>query len=388
LDVPGQRERDYKRVQICPVSGAGSLNKSGRKRRAREIIAEFGANSEETFREAEAVNLGTTFKQQSERWFKEVQTRKRRPIKPRTADAWATYLSYINAQIGEVPLASVNNLAVKELIATMAAEVKKDKPRFAAKTIGNYVQVVKMVVASAVNDKGEEIHPVKWNHDFMDLPEVKGQRTPCFAADEVSTIVSKAEGQYQVLYALLAGTGLRIEEAFALQVEDIQDTVVRVRYSLWKHELYSPKTQAGVREVDIHHSLADRLHDHLGGRCGGFVFRSAMGTPLARSNVLRRSLHRILGEMGREKCGFHAFRRFRVTHLRKQRVPEDLLRFWIGHADESVTDGYSKVKEDVEFRKLAGEQAGLGFHMPTVEPKLPVAPIAPKEARAQHALTA
>src|ERR1035438_7266507 len=149
LDVEGQ----YKRVRICPVNGPGSLNKSERKRRSQEIIAEFGANSEEVFRKAEAMNLGTTFKEQDERWFKEVQTRKRRPIKPRTADAWATYLSYLNAQIGEMPLASVNNLAVKELIAEMASEVKKDKPRFCAKTISNYVQVVKMVVASAVNDK-------------------------------------------------------------------------------------------------------------------------------------------------------------------------------------------------------------------------------------------
>ena len=153
LDVEGQHERDYKRVRICPVNGPGSLNKSERKRRSQEIIAEFGANSEEVFRKAEAMNLGTTFKEQAERWFKELQTRKRRPIKPRTADAWATYLSYLNAQIGEMPLASVNNLAVKELIAEMASEVKKDKPRFCAKTISNYVQVVKMVVASAVNDK-------------------------------------------------------------------------------------------------------------------------------------------------------------------------------------------------------------------------------------------
>ena len=76
-----------------------------------------------------------------------------------------------------------------------------------------------------------------------------------------------------------------------------------------------------------------------------------------------------------------------MTHLRKQRVPEDLLRFWIGHADKSVTDGYSKVK-DVEFRKFTAEQAGLGFHTPTVAPKLPVAPIAPKTAGAEIALTA
>jgi integrase len=77
--------------------------------------------------------------------------------------------------------------------------------------------------------------------------------------------------------------------------------------------------------------------------------------------------------MGHDKCGFHAFRRFRVTLLRKQRVPEDLIRFWTGHADESVTDGYSKMKSDDEFRKLTAEQAGLGFSLPLAS-RLPVAP--------------
>jgi integrase len=382
LDVPGQQRRVYKSVRICLVSGPGSLNKFEQKRRLKEIIAEFGANSEEVFRETEAVNLGTTFKEQAKRWLEELQTRKRRPIKPRTADAWAGYLSYINAQLGEMPLVSVNNLAMKEFIAKMAAEEKTGRPRFSPKSISNYVQVAKMVVASAVNDRGEQVYPVKWNHDFMDLPEVKDQRTPAFTAEEISTIISNAEGQYQVLYALLAGTGLRIEEAFALRVEDVGESVIRVRHSLWNGKLYSPKTAAGIREVDIHHSLGEMLHTHLSGRRSGFVFCTSVGTPFARSNVLRRSLHRILREMGREKCGFHAFRRYRVTLLRKLRVPEDLLRFWIGHADQSVTDGYSKVKEDVEFRRFTAEQAGLGFHMPTVVSKLPVAPIAPKEALA------
>jgi hypothetical protein len=54
LDVPGQQSRAYKCVRICPVSGPGSLNKFEQKRRLKEIIAEFGANSEATLREAEA----------------------------------------------------------------------------------------------------------------------------------------------------------------------------------------------------------------------------------------------------------------------------------------------------------------------------------------------
>jgi integrase len=101
---------------------------------------------------------------------------------------------------------------------------------------------------------------------------------------------------------------------------------------------------------------------------------------MARSNVLRRSLHKILEKIEREKCGFHAFRRFRITHLRKQRVMEVLLRIWVGHSTEGITDKYTidTLKRDVAYRKATAEQAGLGFHMPVVEPQLPVAPIAPR----------
>ena len=65
-----------------------------------------------------------------------------------------------------------------------------------------------------------------------------------------------------------------------------------------------------------------------------------------------------------DKAGFHAFRRLRTTHLRKNRVPEDVLRFWIGHADKSVTDAYSRVKDDVAFRQLCAANVGLGFELP------------------------
>jgi hypothetical protein len=175
-------KRVYKSVRICPVSGPGSLNKFELKRRVKEIIAEFDANSETVFKQAEAVNLGTTFKEQAERWLQTVQTRKRNPIKPRTADAWTGYLKYINQQIGEMPLSEVNNLAVKEFVAKMSAEEKKGRPRFAPKSITNYVQVIEMVVGSALNDNGEAVYPVKWNHNFMDLPQVGEQKKPAFTA--------------------------------------------------------------------------------------------------------------------------------------------------------------------------------------------------------------
>ena len=46
-----------------------------------------------------------------------------------------------------------------------------------------------------------------------------------------------------------------------------------------------------------------------------------------------------------------------------------------------------RLKEDV-FRRFTPKQAGLGFHMPTVAPKLPVAPIAPQMDQASQAVGA
>ena len=47
---------------------------------------------------------------------------------------------------------------------------------------------------------------------------------------------------------------------------------------------------------------------------------------------------------------------------------KDLIRFWLGHANKSVTDVYSKLKEHVPFRKQVAEQVGIGFELPAEKP--------------------
>jgi hypothetical protein len=45
--------------------------------------------------------------------------------------------------------------------------------------------------------------------------------------------------------------------------------------------------------------------------------------------------------------GFHAFRRFRLTWLRRNGTPRDLERYWMGHAVEEVEDLYSQRRRSV-----------------------------------------
>jgi len=111
--------------------------------------------------------------------------------------------------------------------------------------------------------------------------------------------------------------------------------------------------------------LKEYLDQHQGTFMSDLLFQSKSGKPLHQSNMLRRTLHPILEKLNELKYGCHAFRRFRITHLRKKGVPEDFVHFWLGHAGKSVTDHYSKLKDDLEFRKEVTDRVGLGFELPS-----------------------
>lgn len=54
----------------------------------------------------------------------------------------------------------------------------------------------------------------------------------------------------------------------------------------------------------------------------------------------------------------------------------NLEHFWMGHEDEEIGDRYSKLKDDVAFRKEVVERIGLGFELPSK--KVVVGPNGPK----------
>ncbi len=130
--------------------------------------------------------------------------------KPATAKTWENYLeTWLNPHLGQMPVSAVNNLAMKELVTKMA------EAKLSAKSIHNYIQVAKMVVASAMDEQGEELYPRKWNPEFIDLPEVKNQHRPTFTSEGVSRILVAAEGQWRVLW-LVRVFGLTKQQAWKL----------------------------------------------------------------------------------------------------------------------------------------------------------------------------
>jgi integrase len=372
---PGQN-RIHASERICPRTGEGVLSRGERRRKANEIVAASGVNDAQQFVET---SNGTTFREQAKWFLNHSMNRKRNPVKPATVRTWEMCVNkWLNPHFGDAPLASINNATVKTLVAKM------HEAGLSPKSILNYVGLVKLVVDSAIDENGEQLFPRKWNHEFIDLPIVEKQHQPTFTSATVGAIVEKAYGQERVLFALLAGTGLRIGEALGLEVKHLSSDckTITVEQSCWEGTIQTPKTKNAYRQVDLCTPLAQLLKTFVGDRHSGLVFSNRIGKPLSQTNLLRRNFHPILAELAIAKAGFHAMRRFRTTWLRKQRAPEDLIKLWLGHADQSVTDGYSKLADDVEFRKEVTEKLGTGFEIPGYEEK-PVIPMRRRKSKEQ-----
>jgi integrase len=268
------------------------------RQRLREYLEREGVNSKQAFQQNTAPAV--TFRQQAEWWLESLRNRGRRPVKPATISGWRDALNaWLLPNIGNNLLSGVSNGAVRELVEKMS------EAGLSAKTIVNYVQVVKLVVASVVDKEGEQIYPRKWNHDFIQLPVVckEKQHRPTVTEADLGAILPGVKTKYVMLFMLLAGTRLRIGEALALRRTDFGPDCrgLHVRRSIWRGREQAPKTSNAIRAVDIPETLACVVRSYVAG-ISGYLFATAQGNPLQQRNVLR-VLH------GVKRIGLHAFRR-------------------------------------------------------------------------------
>ena len=89
------------------------------------------------------------------------------------------------------------------------------------------------------------------------------------------------------IFALMASTGMRAGEVLALEVCHLIGNVLQIRQSLYKRKLGPPKTEAGVRDIDMSPELADLVRTYVGNRASGFIFRTRKGGPMLQRNALR-----------------------------------------------------------------------------------------------------
>jgi site-specific recombinase XerD len=117
-------------------------------------------------------------------------------------------------------LESFNNGALKEFVQVLVQK------QLAPKTIAEVSAFVRAILASVLDQDGNQVYPRNWNLDFVDAPPIAKQHQPTVTKEFLQNILSdkKLKVRNRVMLALLASTGMRIGELQALQIgPDLSD---------------------------------------------------------------------------------------------------------------------------------------------------------------------
>jgi len=153
VDVPGQ---DWQKRQVVALGICRTRTIA--ERAAAEKLAQLGINSGQTFIETTST---ITFKDQGKIWLKSLANRKRNPLEQTTIDTRSYALDkWIYPFFDRKLVADINNLAMRDFVNHISS--------LAPSTIRDYSNIVKAVVASAINDRGEALFPRNWNEDFIE----------------------------------------------------------------------------------------------------------------------------------------------------------------------------------------------------------------------------
>jgi integrase len=283
----------------------------------------------------------------------------------------ATYRGYVRAHIipnlGTVNLEDVRrNSCMKEFAENIAASKLHAKSGLNPESARKVVSVVKAILESYRNDEGECLLDLsKWNTDFIfESLENSGQlNQPTVSARHLNAVLSDVtmSARNRVFITLAAATGLRIGEMLALRMgpspaSSWEGGVIHVRESIWNGRSQTPKTAAAIREVDLPSVVQGMLEAYSHKlEPGDFIFSSNRGNPLDPSYVNKHILKPAWIP------GAHSLRRFRVSHLAAVGCNVAILKFWIGHGPENISDIYKKMSEKTELRRAEAERCGTGL---------------------------
>jgi integrase len=190
--------------------------------------------------------------------------------------------------------------------------------------------------------------------DAVTLPRDRTPRSekPIYTEAELGKIVdSLPEHPKYFIYVFLAFTGLRIGEALALTLSDVQGGVIRVTKSIrwltldgaYQPLITTAKTAAGCRDIPIMQALQPLLASHIEAlgstyNPGGLLFPTDSGGYRERRNV-QRALDRMLTALGIDADGrnLHLFRHTFCTMLARYDVPITTAQRLMGHSNIQMT---------------------------------------------------
>jgi len=305
-----------------------------------------------------------TVKDAAQVWLNHLETRRRRPIKLSSAKTFESYIDkWIVPRLGNLEVSGIGIAILRDFIRQL------DEAGLSAKTQNELVACVKGIITHCSDADGNPLYPAAkmWSGERLDLPVVKHseQHTPVVSREDIEGALTKSNTMYQCLFGLAGGSGLRIGELLSIKLAedgtstffDARNAVIRVRRTMWRGQEQTTKTEAGTREVEIPRHLASFIEEFAVDR-KGFLFGNGK---CLDATTAREALDRAIGS----GIGYHAFRRFYVSHNRANAMPDDILKRLLGHSSGGdITSRYNSYGSNSADRRFWVDKIGLGFNLP------------------------
>ena len=168
------------------------------------------------------------------------------------------------------------------------------------------------------------------------------EKPALITGDSLATLLEQLAEPYQTMLRLIAATGLRIGELFALRWSalDLESGSLAVRESVFEGKFQRPKTQKAARTIPLGRRAVRALSDHrertTRNAPDDLVFGNRNGEPLRESKLLTKVLPTGGPEAGLGRVTWHQFRHIHSSLLNDLKVPVKIAQEQLGHASIST----------------------------------------------------
>jgi len=281
-------------------------------------------------------------------------------LKPSTRRSAESHLRrHILPLLGDSPLTDLTIKKLQTFVTTLASGKRT------AKTIENVLLTLSAILSFA-RKWGYKVPTVALSD--LSLPRKIKARPRVYSASEMARIISSADEPLGTICFVLGSTGMRIGEALALRIEDLdfQRRLIHIRHSVFAGTLGTPKSEASRASLPMPLDLTHRLETFLASKhyrpnSQGLLFANRRGRPFSANKLREKKLRPLLSSLGIPLAGFHAFRHGVATALIDQGASITTVGAQLRHSDPRITlELYAHVVPQSQRDAVEGLASSLG----------------------------
>ena len=246
-------------------------------------------------------------------------------LKPSTYDSYLRYCNHItvSVDIKEITLADIQSI-----ISAMHSD------GLSRSTINHTLTIIRQALNKAylLGNINKSI-----NFDLLELPRPTAEIVPALTEEETKAVLNGPTCYYKDLFCFLLLTGLRIGEAIALQIKDIdlRNGFIYIKNTDYNGELQK-NTSNRSRTVPITLRVENIIKRHLHINKNKRLFLNKNNSPCIYSTV-RDAWHTYCDTIHIRRCGLHTLRHTFATLTIRAGGNIKAVSQLLGHSDVNIT---------------------------------------------------